>query len=110
MVGGYVRCETGAVDAVVDVVVYPVVHLFDVFLEVLGEEVNFFVFFWELVVECGVEHADDFAALVADDFVGFLVVQRGDGEASAVVGILLEVDVPEVGEVLVQRVRRRQVA
>lgn len=105
-----IRSEAGLVHAVVDVVVDPVVHLFDVFLQVFGVKVNVLVLLGELVVEGGVEHADDFAAFVADDLAGFLVVESGHGEASAVVGVLLEVDVPDVREVLVDWVGRCEVS
>ena len=61
--GGCLLRETGFVDAVVDVVVGPVVGGFDFLLEFRGEEVDFLIFFREDVVEFGVEHADDFARL-----------------------------------------------
>ena len=45
LVGGLRGGEAGLVDAVVDVVVGPVVGGFDVLLQILGEEVDFGVFF-----------------------------------------------------------------
>ena len=41
------------------------------------------------------------AYLIADDLVLFLVVQRGDRKAPLVVWINIEVDVSEMGEILV---------
>ena len=61
--GGRLRGESGFVDAVVYVVVGPVVCSFDFGLEVLGKEVYFFVFLGEHVVKFCVEHADDFTGL-----------------------------------------------
>lgn len=51
------------------------------------------------------EHAQDLAALVAHDTLLHLVVEDGHREAARVVLVRLEVDLPQVGEVLVQRVR-----
>lgn len=56
-------CEAGFVDAVVDVVVGPVVGGFDFGPEGGWEEVELLVFFGEEVIEFVIEHADDFGAL-----------------------------------------------
>ena len=59
-VGSLRRGEAGLVDAVVDVVVGPVVRLFDGALMLVGEEHDVAVFLGQQVVESGVEHADYF--------------------------------------------------
>lgn len=64
------------------------------------------MFVIQQVVKGVVEHADNFAALIADDLVGFLVVECGDCEAAFVVGVLRKVDVAEMGEVGVEGVGR----
>ena len=61
--GGGLRGESGFVDAVVYVVVGPVICSFDFCLEVLGEEVYFLVFVGKYVVEFCIEHADDLTGL-----------------------------------------------
>lgn len=53
----------------------------------------------------GAKHAEDLAALVAHDALLLLVVEDGHREAARVVLVRLEVDLPQVGEVVVQRVR-----
>lgn len=96
--------EAGAVDAVVDVVVGPLVGLFDLFLEVGGEEVDGGFGGREEGVEGVVHHANDLGGFVGDDFVLEFVVQGRDGEAAGVVGVDGEVDVAEVREFGVERV------
>lgn len=58
-------CEAGFVDAVVDVVVDPFVGRVDFGVEGFRVEVDFLVLLREEVVELGVEHADDFGALLS---------------------------------------------
>lgn len=65
-VGGLRGGEAGFVDAVVDVVVGPVVGCFNFRLEVLREKVDLFVLLGNNVVEFGVKHADDLAGLDVD--------------------------------------------
>lgn len=75
---GFLRgCEAGFVDAVVDVVVGPVVCGFDLGTEGWWVEVDFFVLVWEEVVEFVVEHADDFGALFYHQYTLFIVVVFG---------------------------------
>lgn len=105
-----VRGESALVHAVVDIVVDPLVHGLDFRLQRGREEIDRGELLRELVVESGVEHAYYLAALVADDLVRFLVVQRRHREAPTVVRVLFEIDVPDVREVLVQRVRGRELA
>lgn len=100
------RSEAGFVDAVVDVVVCPVVGGFDSVAQVFGEEVELGVRLVEEVVEGVVEHADDLAAFIVDDLALLLVVQRRHREAAAVVGVVLEVDVAQVGVVGVEGIGR----
>ena len=115
-------CETGFVDAVVDVVVDPFVGGVDVGAVGGGVEVDFLVMLREQVVELVIEHADDFRALervwvrwvlacgvrksylVANNLARLSVEENRDGETTAVVGVVGEVDITQVGEVLVQRV------
>ena len=61
--------------------------------------------FGEEVVEFGVEHADDFAAFVADDGLALFVPEGWYGEASYVVRIGFVVELTELGEA-VERVFR----
>lgn len=91
--------EAGLVDAVVDVVVGPVVCAFDVLSQVFGEKVDFLIFLGQEIIKFGIEHADDLAGFVADDFVLLVVVERGDGEAAGIAWVDVEVDVSEVGEI-----------
>jgi len=103
LVHGFFVCvlgagEAGFVDAVVDVVVGPVVCFFDLGLEGFGEEVDFFVFLGQEVVEFGVEHADDFGGFVTDYLLSLFVVEGWHGEAALVGGVDGEVDFAEVGE------------
>ena len=62
-------CEAGLVDAVVDVVVDPVVGVFDLLAERGREWVDLLVFLGEEVVEFMIEHADDFGALLSGALV-----------------------------------------
>lgn len=97
--------EARLVHAVVDQVVLPAVGLLDLGLQVLRVEADGGVLGVEEVVELGTEHAQDLARLVAHDAPALLVVEGGHGVAAGVLGLGLEVDVAEVGEALVQRVR-----
>lgn len=71
--GGFVdvlvAADAAFVDAVVDVVVGPLVCLFDLGAEGFGEEVHGCVVGGEEGVEFGVHHADYFAGFVVDDLV-----------------------------------------
>lgn len=109
-VGGLGGGEAGFVDAVVDVVVGPLVRGFDVVPPILGEQVDFLVLFWKKVVEFGVEHADYLAGLVADYPVLLEVVQGRDCEAPRVVRVDVKVDVPQMCKVLVQWIRRHVIS
>ena len=57
--------KAGFVDAVVDIVVGPVVCTLDFLLEVLGEKHNLLVLIGDDIVEFRVEHADYFTRLDA---------------------------------------------
>jgi hypothetical protein len=102
---GSVRCETGLVNAVVDVVVYPLVHLFDVLPQVLREQVQLLMLVVQEVVKGIVEHANDLAALVADNALLFLVIQRWHSKTAFVVRVLLKVDVAQMREIGMDRIR-----
>ena len=54
---GYVRSEAGFVDAIVDVIVCPIVGAFDFLLQMLRKEIDLLVLLRNDVVELGVEHA-----------------------------------------------------
>jgi hypothetical protein len=56
------------------------------------------------VVKGGVEHANDLARLIAHDLLLLDIVERRNGEATAVLRLDGEVDVAEVSEVWVMRV------
>ena len=98
LVGFLRRGEAGLVDAVVDEVVRPLVCLVNLLTQGFRVELDVAVLFIDEVIKLGVEHADDLAALVADNSVLLLVVEDGDGEAAGVFLLGLEVDVAEVGE------------
>ena len=112
--GGFVGLlrggEAGLVDAIVDLVVGPFVRLVDLCAQRLGVQIHIPILFREQVVELGIEHADDLAGLVADDFALLGVVQRRYGEAAFVVRVNFKVDFTQVSEVLVDGVRRHVVA
>ena len=61
-------------------VVYPFVELVDFLTEGLGVEVNLGLVRGELVVERGVEHADDLRALIVHDCLLLLVPEHGHRE------------------------------
>ena len=104
LVGVLGRGEAGAVHAVVDVRVGPLVGGFDVLAEIGGEEVDLAVLLRQEVVELVVEHADDLGRFVVDDRLVLLVVEGRHGEAAVVIGVHGEVDLAEVGEFWVERV------
>ena len=104
-VGGLRGGEAGAVDAVVDVGVRPFVGGFDFLAEVLGVEDDVAILLGEQVVELVVEHADDLGGFVGHDGLVLFVVEGRDGKAAVVVRVDGEVDVAEVREVGVERVR-----
>ena len=79
-------------------------------MEVLGEEDDVFVLLVDEVVECGVEHADDFGGFVGDDGFVLFVVECGDGEAAGVVGVDGEIDVAKMVVLRVEWVRSRVLA
>lgn len=64
--------ETGLVDPVVDGVIDPVIHSFDVFAKVRREDAflafgRFAQTLWDESIKLGVEHSDNFAGLIADN-------------------------------------------
>ena len=48
-----------------------------------------------------IQHTNDVGRFVGHNGFGFLVIKSGDGEATAIVGIDVEVDVAKMGEVRV---------
>ena len=102
--------EAGFVDAVVDVIVSPIIRAFDFALEFLGKQIDRLVPLGKQVVEFSVEHADDLAGFVADDLVLLDVVEGGDGEAAGVFGVDTEVNVTKVGHVLMNGIRGHVIA
>lgn len=101
------------VDAVVDVVVDPVVCFINFGFEGRGEEVDGFIFLFDEVVELDVlagvqghrwvayfrvKHSNDLTALVADDSVLLLVEQDWYSESSFVFGIHVKVEIPQMCE------------
>jgi hypothetical protein len=96
---GDLRGKSRFVYAIVDIVVHPLIHLLNFLPQVLGEQIELLVFVIQQVVKGIVEHADDLAALIADNLVGLLVVERGNCEAAFIVGVLRKVDIAEVGVV-----------
>lgn len=119
-VGFLSGCKAGLVHAVVDVIIDPFIGSIDISLQGLGEQVHLLELLWEDIIELGIEHADNFSALlllalannavlgvsyfVADNQLGLLVEQNGDCESSGIVRIIREVDLANVGEVRVQRI------
>ena len=125
-VGGLRSGEAGFVDAVVDVIVGPVVGCFNFRLEVLGEKVDVFVLLGNDIIEFGVKHADDLAGLdvddrlakstgeicgfssaylVADNFVLLDVVESRHCETTSIIGANIEIDISQMSEIRVVRVR-----
>lgn len=96
--------EARLVDAVVDVIIGPVISLLDVLLQIVREENHVFVFLGEEIVKLGVEHADDFRGLIADDRLVLLIVKGRDGEAALVFWVSGEVDIAQVRVFGVERV------
>ena len=97
------RGKADLVDAVVDRVVNPLVHLVNLLTQVFGTEAaaglgRLAQVLGQQVVEFGVEHADDLAALVVDDRLGLLIPERRDREAADVVWVGFAVQVAEGGE------------
>lgn len=96
-VDGLVAADAAFVDAVVDVVVGPLVCFFDLCAEGFREEIHGCVGGGEEGVEFGVHHADDLAGFIVDDLVRAGVVEDGDGVAACVVGGDGLVEIADVG-------------
>ncbi len=92
--------EARFVNAVVDIVVSPIIDSFDLLLKVGGEEIEFGVLFGEEVVKFVVEHPDDLRGFVGDDGLVLFVVEGGDCEAAAIVRIDVEIDVAKVAKAM----------
>ena len=105
LVGLGLGAEAGAVHAVVDVAVRPLVGRIDLLAQPRGQEVDLGIWIGQQRVELTVEHANDLARLVADDGLGLGVVEGRHREAPGVVGVDGEVDVAQVREVGVDGVR-----
>lgn len=56
------------------------------------------------MVKCGVEHADDFTALVVHNTLLLLVVEGGDSETALVVLVVLKVDASQMSKAFVERI------
>lgn len=102
-----VRSKSRLVHSVIDIVVDPIIHRLNLFLQVLREQDYVLIFLIDDVVKSRVHHPDDLCRLVADNLVRLLVVQRGHREAALVVWVLLKVDVAEMCVSVVQPVRFR---
>ncbi len=64
--GSRVRSKARFVDAVVDVVIGPVIRPFNLSSQFLREEINGFIMIGDDIIKLRVEHADDFAGLNAE--------------------------------------------
>jgi len=94
--------EPTLINSVIDIIIRPLVSLFNLPLQFLRQKVQFLVFAFEQMVEFMIEHADDLTALIAYDFLLFFVVEGGNCEAAGVVGVAFEVYVPDVCEFRVE--------
>lgn len=85
---GFLRAgETSLVDAVVDVVVHPLVELIDVFLQRVRQESTSWMalllkLLWQNIVKLSVEHAYDLRAFVVDNRLVLLVPQSGHQDST----------------------------
>lgn len=100
-----VRCKARLVDTVVDVVVSPLISLFNLLLEIGRQEIDLLEFLRQQVVEGVVHHSDDLTALVVDDTLLLLVVEGRHGEAALIVLVVLEVDITKMGVTFMKRIR-----
>ena len=89
--------EAGFIDAVVDIVVGPVVRGFNFGLQILGEKNKIAVLLGKQGIKLRVEHANDLRRFVRDNGVRLLVPEGGDGEAPIVRRVDGEVQVAEMG-------------
>lgn len=92
--------KTRLVNSIIDEIVYPGVLLFNLRAKVLREEYNVLVLLGKDIVKLAVEHANDIRRLIAHNLVLNSVVECGHREASRIVGVHLEVDLAEVGVLL----------
>lgn len=89
------------VDSVIDEIVHPAIRLLNLGAEVLREKYHVLILLGKDIIELAVEHADDIRRLVAHNLVLDSVVECWYREASGIVGVHLEVDLAEVGVLLV---------
>jgi hypothetical protein len=91
--------KPGFIDTIIDIVVNPVVVFFNLRLEVFRIQVDINEFFRQQFVEGRVEHADNLGGLIVYNPIGFFIVKGWHGKATAVLWVLLKVDLAEVGEI-----------
>lgn len=77
-----IRSKAALVYTIVDVVIRPLVRGLDLVFEILGQEVQLLVLLRQEIIEFGIEHANDLAALIAHDLLLLLVIQRWNGETA----------------------------
>lgn len=87
--------EARFVHPVVDEVILPPIHFVNLPPQILGIQIQRSLLgVVDEVVELGVEHPQDLAALVVDNRVRDLVIQHGHGESTPVIRVDLEVNLP----------------
>ena len=98
-------CKATLVHSIVDCIVNPLVHLIDLFsqfLRIKPRPVTRLTalpdILWQEIVELGVEHPNDLAALVVHDRLGLLVPQDGHGEAATVLRVRFQVQLTQLLE------------
>jgi hypothetical protein len=100
-----IRCKSRLVYTVVDVVVSPLISLFDLLLEIGRQEIDLLELLGQQIVEGVVHHSDDLTALVVDDALLLLVVEGGYSEAALVILVVFEVDITKMGVAFMQGIR-----
>lgn len=64
----------GLLDAVINVIIHPIIHHIDLLRQILWKKYHIFVFLWQEVIELRVKHPDDLTTLIVHDRLGLLVV------------------------------------
>jgi hypothetical protein len=105
VVRGLCRGEAGLVDSVIDQMVHPLVHLVDVAaeggrVETPARSVSLLQLRRQQVIEFGIHHADNLAALVVHDGFGLGIPEHGDGIAACIRRVGFEIELLEEPEAI----------
>lgn len=88
-------------DSVIDVMIHPIIDFVNLSSQIRWVKVDRSIPLWKKGIKFSVQHANDFAALVADDRICLLVPQDGNTKSSRVALGMFKVEVSHLFHIFV---------